>query len=138
MISNKANALTKLQQNLRELIIEQCSFCRFPQYLETNPEFEFPKITEALLQPDAQGFIPIPGLFGGYTYFLEMLGNEPILYAEQSSRMDYSSDDYLYFKITADGSKILKGKERETVANKFRELSKKAREKRKTETSSPS
>lgn len=47
------------------------------------------------------------------------------MYAEQSSRMDHSSDDYTYFEITENGSRILEGEKRETVRKKFWELAKK-------------
>lgn len=109
----------KLEQNFRELIIEKCKFCGFDKYLEENPDFEFPKIAE-----NCSGHITIPGMFGGFDYFVKTQGDESVLYAEQSSRMDYSSDDYLYYEITASGSKLLKDEEREVVWKKFRELDK--------------
>lgn len=118
--------LVQIEQNFRELIIKQCKFCKFDKFLEENPDFEFPKITEELLDPDAQSFIMIPGLFGGFAYYLNKVGGKPVLYAEQSSRMDHSSDDYLYFDITAEGSKLLQDEEREAVVQKFWELTKKA------------
>lgn len=116
----------KLEQNFRELIIEKCKFCGFDKYLEENPDFEFPKITE-----NCSGHITIPGMFGGFDYFVKTQGDELVLYAEQSSRMDYSSDDYLYYEVTASGSKLLEDEEREVVWKKFRELDKKEHEERK-------
>ncbi len=116
----------KLEQNFRELIIDKCKFCGFDKYLEENPDFEFPKITE-----NCSGHITIPGMFGGFDYFVKTQGDELVLYAEQSSRIDYSSDDYLYYEVTEDGSRILEGKEREVVRKKFWELAKKAREEHK-------
>lgn len=115
-----------LEQNFRELIIERCKFCQFDKYLEENPDFEFPKITE-----NCHGYITVPGLFGGFTYCLEKVDDKPVLYAEQSSRMDYDSDSYLYFEITEDGSRTLEGEEREAVRKKFWELAKKEHEARK-------
>lgn len=115
-----------LEQNFRELIIERCKFCQFDKYLEENPDFEFPKITE-----NCHGYITVPGLFGGFTYYLEKLDDKLVLYAEQSSRMDYDSDSYLYFEITEDGSRTLEGEEREAVRKKFWELAKKEHEARK-------
>lgn len=117
-----------IEQNFKELIIEQCKFCGFDKFVEDNPNFEFPKITEELLNSDRQHFVTIPGLFGGFTYFVAREDSKYILYAEQSSRMNHSIDDYLYFVITDDGSRILQGKERATVQTKFLELNKKARE----------
>lgn len=107
----------KLTQNFRDLIIEKCRFCQFDKYLEENPDFEFPEITE-----NCAGFIVIPGLFGGFEYFIGEENGEPVLYAEQSSRMDYDSDDYLYYKITPNSSEMLQGEERRKVHDKFREL----------------
>ncbi len=127
-MNDNTSSLNKLEQNFRGLIIERCKFCGFDRYLEENPDFEFPKITEDLLEPNTQCFISIPGMFGGFTYHLEEIGNEPVLYAEQSSRMDHSDDDYLYFEITLDNSRLLQGEERKTIAKKFRELGKKAAE----------
>ena len=115
-----------LEQNFRELIIERCKFCQFDKYLEENPDFEFPKIIE-----NCHGYITIPGLFGGFTYYLEKIDDKPVLYAERSSRMDYDSDSYLYFEITEDGGRTLEGEEREAVRKKFWELAKKEHEERK-------
>ncbi len=128
-MNDNISTLNKLEQNFRELIIERCKFCGFDRYLGGNPDFEFPKITEDLMKTNVQGFISVPGLFGGYAYYVELVNNEPALYAEQSSRMDYSSDDYLYFEITLDNSRLLQGEEREVVQKKFCELAKKAHEK---------
>lgn len=126
-MNDKISNVKELEQNFRELIIERCKFCGFDKYLEENPDFEFPKITEGLLELHTQGFIAIPGMFGGFTYYLEEADGKPILYAEQSSRMDYDSDSYMYFEITENGSRILEGKERETIMERFWELAKEAR-----------
>lgn len=112
-----------LEQNFRELIIEKCKFCQFDKYLEENPGFEFPKIAEG-----CSGHITIPGMFGGFDYFVEKQGDKSVLYAEQSSRMDYSSDDYLYYEVTTNDSKLLKDEEREVAQQKFEELAKKEHE----------
>lgn len=125
-MKNNTTSLSKVEQNFRELIIEQCRFCQFDKYLEDNSDFELPKITEDLLQSNVQNFITIPGMFGGFTYYLEEVNNKLTLHAEQSSRMDYDSNSYRYFEITEDGSRMLEGKEREVVWNKFWELAKEA------------
>lgn len=130
MVENNTSSLSELEQNFKDLLIEQCGkLPTFSEYLVEHPDFEFPKITEELLESSMQGFIFIPGLFGGYAYYVEVVNNEPVLYAEQSSRMDYSDDDYLYFEITESGSRMLRNEEREAVQKKFRELTKKAHEK---------
>lgn len=128
MVNDNTNSLNQIEQNFKELIIERCKFCGFDRYLEENPDFKFPKITEDLLGPYTQCFISIPGMFGGFAYYLEETNGKPVLYAEQSSRMDHSDDDYLYFEITLDNSRPLQGEERKTIAKKFRELGKKATE----------
>lgn len=118
--------LTKIAHNFRELIIQQCRFCGFDKYLATNPDFEFPKITKELLDSDKQHFVAIPGLFGGFTYYLKNKDGEIVLYAEQSSRMDYDASDYSYFAITENASRLLQDEERADAQVKFQELSKKA------------
>lgn len=123
------HTIKALERNFRELIIKQCQFCGFDKYLEDNPDFEFPKITEELLS--FSEFITIPGLFGGFDYYLEEVHGDFVLYAEQSSRMDASSDDYMYFEITETGSRLLKDDEREVVQKKFWELGQKRHEERK-------
>ena len=115
-----------LEQNFRELIIERCKFCQFDKYLEENPDFEFPKITE-----NCHGYITVPGLFGGFTYYLEKLDDKLVLYAEQSSRMDYDSDSYSVFEIGMSGVRLLEGEERRVVWEKFRQLDKKRLEEHK-------
>ncbi len=130
MVKNNTNSLSKLEQNFRELIIEQCEFCGFDKYLEENPDFEFPKITEDLLRPDTQGFAAIPGMFGGFTYYLEVVDGRFVLYANQSSRMDYDDNSHLYFEVTENGNRLLDGEERKIIRKKFWELAKKAHEKR--------
>lgn len=126
----KSAQIKKLEQNFYELVVARCKFCGFDKYLEENLDFEFPKITEDLLRPNTQSFIAIPGMFGGFTYYLEEVDNKRVLYAEQSSRMDYSSDSYIYFEITESGSRTLEGEGREVVRKKFWELARKAHEKR--------
>jgi len=119
-----ADQTRTLEQNFRELITERCRFCGFNKYLVENPNFEFPEFTE-----NCHGYITIPGMFGGFSYFLEEQDGNLVLYAEQSSRMDHDSNDYLYYEIVVDGSRMLKGEEREVVRKKFWELAKKAHEK---------
>ncbi len=128
MVKDNTSSLNKLEQSFRELITERCKFCGFDKYLEENPNFEFPKITEDLLKPNTQGSITIPGMFGGFTYYLKKANSKFVLYAEQSSRMDHDSNDYLYFEITESGSRVLESEERETVRKKFCELTKKTHE----------
>lgn len=130
MMKNNTTSLGKLEQNFRELIVEQCEFCKFDKYLKENPDFEFPKITEDLLRSNVQNFIAIPGMFGGFTYYLEEVDGKLILYANQSSRMDYDDNSYLYFEVTENGNRLLDGEEREIIRKKFWELAKKAHEKR--------
>ncbi len=153
--------LIQLTQNFRKLIIAECKFCGFDQYLATNPDFEFPKITTALYNSASDMYITIPGLFGGFNYFLEQTtkqtanqvstqadrrsdrqanervgeqaAGEPILYVEQSSRMYRDGSDYSYFAITASGSRLLKGEERENIHQKFQQFAKRAYEKRMSE-----
>lgn len=125
---DKSN-LKLLEQNFRELIIERCRFCKFDQYLAENPDFAFPKLTPANF--DTKSFIIVPGLYGGFAYYLESVDGEPVLYAEQSSRMDYSGDDYAYFLVTTDGSKVLEGEARVEVQQKFHELVMQEHEQRK-------
>lgn len=129
MVKDNTSSLNKLEQNFRELIIRQCKFCGFDKYLEENPDFEFPKFTESLLEPYTQGFIAAPGMFGGFTYYLEETSGKFMLYAEQSSRMDYDNDSYLYFEVTENGDRLLNGEEREIIRKRFCELAKKAHEK---------
>ena len=68
-------------------------------------------------------------MFGGFAYYLEEVDGKFVLYAEQSSRMDYSSDSYLYFKITESGSRMLESEDRKVVQKRFMDLTKKAHEK---------
>lgn len=123
--------LSLLEQNFKTLIISKCKFCKFDKYLERNPDFEFPKITPELLGWENGEHITIPGLFGGFSYFLEMDNSKPILYAEQSSRMDYDSDGSSVFEVGMDGNRLLEGEERRIVREKFRQLDKKRLEEHK-------
>lgn len=127
MNMQESEQITAIGEKFRELIIDRCKFCQFDKYLEENPDFEFPVITMGLLGWENGKHITIPGLFGGFDYFLEERGGGLALYAEQSSRMDSSSDDYVCFELTANGSRMLQDAEREVVWKKFRELDKKAR-----------
>ncbi len=130
MTKDNTSSFSKLEQNFKDLLMERCG--RLPSFMEVLSEkhgFKFPKITEDLLEPDAQCFISIPGMFGGFAYYLEEMGDKFVLYAEQSSRMNHDSNDYLYFEITESGSKKLEGEEREIMRKKFCELAKKAHEK---------
>ncbi len=130
-MKNNTTSLSKIEQNFHDLIIEQCEFRQFDKYLEENPDFEFPKITEDLLRSNVQDFIAIPGMFGGFTYYLEEVDGKLVLYAEQSSRMDHDSDSYAYFEITEDGSRMLESEEQDVARKKFWELAKKVHEEHK-------
>lgn len=122
--------LDKLEQNFKELIVERCKFCGFDKYLEENPDFEFPKIGESLLGWENGQHITIPGMFGGFDYFLEEVGDSVILYAEQSSRIDHDSNSSSVFEVNMDGDRLLEGEERKVVWEKFRRLDKKRFEER--------
>lgn len=123
------DTLSQITQNFRNLIISQCRFCGFDQYLAENPGFEFPEITADLFGADLDRHIAIPGLFGGFNYFLTQVDGKPVLYAEQPSRMDHDSNSYSYFEVTADGSRKLEGEEREDIHRRFLQFMKRAREK---------
>lgn len=119
MTKDNTSCLDEIEQNFRRLIIEKCKFCQFNKFLVENPDFEFPKITE-----NCSGHITIPGMFGGFDYFVEKQDDKLVLYAEQSSRMDYSSDDYLYYEVATSGSRLLRDEEREAARKKFWEVAK--------------
>lgn len=119
------NKFDKIQQNFRKLIIERCRFCSFDKYLEDNPDFELPKISESLLGWENSQHITIPGLFGGFDYFLEETDDKLVLYAEQSSRMDHDSNSSSVFEVSIDGSRLLEGEERKEVWEKFRRIDRK-------------
>lgn len=129
MAKNNTNSLDQIEQNFKELIVERCKFCGFDKYLVENPDFEFPKIDESLLGWENAQHITVPGMFGGFTYYIEEADSKFVLCAEQSSRMDRDSDDYLYFEVTENGSRMLESKEREVVRKKFCELAKEAHKK---------
>ena len=93
MVEDNSIPFNKITQNFRHLIIKQCKFCGFDQYLAENPDFEFPKISKDLFDAELNYHIAIPGLFGGFDYFLMQTDGAPVLYAEQSSRMDHDSRD---------------------------------------------
>lgn len=131
MIKDNTSSLNKLEQNFRKLIIERCKFCGFDKYLEENPDFEFPKITEDLLDWENGEHITIPGLFGGFDYFLEEVDDELVSYTEQSSRMDHDSDSSSVFEVGMDGNRLLGGEERRIVWEKFRQLDRKRLEEHK-------
>lgn len=122
---NSFTGLEKIEQNFRALIIERCKFCGFEQYLAENPDFGFPKINESLFGYENGQHITILGMFGGFDYFLEKVGNDLVLYAEQSSRMDHDSYSSSVFEVSVDGSRLLEGEERRTVWEQFRQLDKK-------------
>lgn len=128
MTKNNTSSLTKIEQSFRELIIERCKFCDFDKYLAENPDFAFPKLSEEMIGSQELNFIAIPGLFGGFAYYLGNISDEITLYAEQSSRMDHDADDATYFEIREDSSRLLRGQERRVVQKKFYELAKKAHE----------
>lgn len=130
MVKDNTSSLNKLKQNFKKLIIEQCKFRKSCKHLEKDPDFEFPKITKDLLRSDVQNFITIPGMFGGFTYYLEEADGKLVLYANQSSRMDYDDNSYLYFEVTENGDRLLDGEEREIIRKRFWELAKKSHEKR--------
>lgn len=115
----------KLEQNFRELIIQQCKFCGFDRYLAENPDFDFPKIDKGLSGWENGRHITIPGMFGGFDYFSEEVGGNVVLYTEQSSRMDHDSNSSSVFEVGADGARLLEGEERRAVWEKFRQLDKK-------------
>lgn len=125
MTETKSNQIKNLEQNFRKLIIERCKFCDFDKYLDENPDFEFPKIDESLLGWENGQHITIPGMFGGFDYFLGKVGNHLVLYAEQSSRMDHDSNSSSVFEVSLDGSRLLEGEERRMVWEQFRQLDKK-------------
>lgn len=132
MIKDNTSSLNKLEQNFRELIIERCKFCGFDKYLKDNHDFEFPKIDESLLGWENGQHIAIPGLFGGFDYFLEDInGRLALLYAEQSSRMNYDSNSSSVFEVGMDGNRLLEGEERRIVWEKFRQLDRKRLEEHK-------
>lgn len=122
---SKLNAVDVIEQNFRKLIIKRCKFCGFDKYLVDNPDFEFPKINESLLGWGNGQHITIPGMFGGFDYFLEKIGNNLVLYAEQSSRMDHDSDSSSVFEVNVNGSRLLEGEERKMVWEQFRQLDRK-------------
>lgn len=131
MAKDNTSSLNQIEQNFKELIIERCKFCGFDKYLVENPDFEFPKIDESLLGWENGQHITIPGMFGGFDYFLGKVGNDLVLYAEQSSRMDYDSNSFSVFEVNIKGARLLEGEERKTVWEKFRQLDKKRFEERK-------
>lgn len=133
MIKKTSSQMKELEQNFRELIIERCRFCGFDKYLAENPDFEFSKIDEGLLGWENGQHITIPGMFGGFDYFLGKVGNNHnlVLYAEQSSRMDHNSNSSSVFEVSIDGSRLLKDEERRMVWAKFRQLGKKRLEEHK-------
>lgn len=126
MAKDNTNSLSRIEQNFEGLIIERCRFCGFGRYLADNPDFEFPKIDKSLLGWENSQHITIPGMFGGFDYFLEEVGNNHnlVLYAEQSSRMDHDSNSSSVFEVSIDGSRLLEGEERKVVWEKFRRLDK--------------
>lgn len=134
-MKDNTNSLNQIEQNFKELIVERCKFCGFDKYLAENPDFEFPKIDESLLGWENAQHITIPGMFGGFDYFLEEVGNNHnlVLYAEQSSRMDHDSNSSSVFEVDIDESGLLEGEERKMVWEQFRQLDKKRFEEHKRE-----
>lgn len=131
MAKDNTSSLNQIEQNFKELIVERCKFCGFDKYLEENPDFEFPEIDEGLFGWENGRHITIPGMFGGFDYFLEEVDSKVVLYAEQSSRMDYDSDSSSVFEVGMDGSRLLEGEERRIVWEKFRQLDRKRLEEHK-------
>ena len=124
-MKDNTNSLNRIEQNFRKLVIERCKFCGFDKYLAENPDFGFPKIDRSLLGWENGQHITIPGMFGGFDYFLEEVDDSFVLYAEQSSRMDYDSNSSSVFEVGIDGCRLLEGEERRMVWEKFRQLDKK-------------
>ncbi len=133
MTKDNTNSLNQIEQNFRKLIIERCKFCGFDKYLEENPDFEFPKIDKSLLGWENGQHITIPGMFGGFDYFLEWVNDELVLYAEQFSRMDHDSNSSSVFEVSIDGGRLLEGEERRMVWEQFRQLDRKRFEEHKRE-----
>lgn len=133
MAKHRMSTLKRIEQNFKELIVKRCGFCGFDKYLVNNPEFEFPKIDESLLGWENGRHITIPGMLGGFDYFLEKVGNNLVLYAEQSSRMDHDSDSSSVFEVSMDGSRLLEGEERKMIWEQFRQLDRKRFEEHKRE-----
>ncbi len=133
MIKGNTNSLNQIGQNFKKLVVKQCEFCKFGKYLADNPDFEFPKIDESLLGWENGQHITIPGMFGGFDYFLVKIGNNHnlVLYAEQSSRMDHDSNSSSVFEVSMSGAKLLEGEERRIVWEQFRQLDKKRLEEHK-------
>ena len=131
MVKDNTSSLDKLEQNFRELIIKQCKFCGFDKYLEENPDFEFPRIDESLLGWENGQHIVIPGMLGGFDYFLEEVGDSVVLYAEQSSRMDHDSNSSLVFEVSMSEARLLEGEEQKVIWGKFRQLDRKRLEEHK-------
>lgn len=125
MTKDNTNSLKRVEQNFKELIVERCKFCGFDKYLAENPDFEFPKIGESLLGWENAQHITIPGMFGGFDYFLEEVGDSDVLYVEQSSRMDYDSNSSSVFEVSMSEARLLEGEERRIAWEKFRQLDKK-------------
>lgn len=130
-MKDNTNSLERVEQNFEDLIVKQCKFCGFDKYLVDNPDFEFPTIDESLLRWEHSQHITIPGMFGGFDYFLEEVGNNLVLYVEQSSRMDYDSNGSSVFEVSVDGSRLLESEERKAIWKKFRQLDEKRFEERK-------
>lgn len=124
-MKDNTNSLKQIEQNFEGLIIERCKFCGFDKYLAENPDFELPRIDESLFGWENGQHITIPGMFGGFDYFLEGVNDSFVLYAEQSSRMDHDSNSFSVFEVSVDGSRLLEGEERRIVWAKFRQLDKK-------------
>lgn len=127
-MKDNTNSLGQIEQNFKELIVERCKFCGFDKYLAENPDFEFPKIDESLLGWENTQHITIPGMFGGFDYFLEEVGDSVVLYAEQSSRMDHDSNSSSVFEVSMSEARLLEGEEWKVVWGKFRQLDKKRSE----------
>ena len=73
--------LKKIEENFHKLI---CEFI-FKNPLEREG-YQFPKLTEELLTHE--DFTRVPGMYGGFFYYLKIENGKPVLYANASSRMD--------------------------------------------------
>ncbi|MBR4447200.1 hypothetical protein [Methanobrevibacter sp.] len=74
-------------------------------------DYRFPKITEDLFV--REDFNRVPGMYGGFFYFLNLESGKPILYANASSRMDLDEliiiDEICYTWVDDDYGKMLSG-----------------------------
>lgn len=113
MVKDSTSSLSQIEQNFKELIAKRCKFCGFDKYLAENPGFEFPKINGGLLGWENGQHIAIPGMLGGFDYFLGKVDNNLVLHTEQSSRMDHDSNSSSVFEISE--ARFLEGEEQSVL-----------------------